>query len=350
MSVRGVTKRFGEVLAADHIDLDIYDGEFLTLLGSSGCGKTTLMRLIAGLEGADEGEVWIGGRDVTRLPPRQRELGMVFQQYSLFPHLTVFENIAYGLRVRKRSGAAIRDRVVEMLELIRLPDIATRLPSELSGGQQQRVSLARALACEPSVLMLDEPLGALDLKLRRQLQTELKRIHRETGVTFIFVTHDQEEALHLSDRVAVMRSGRIEQIDPPQTIYADPTNEFVADFIGDVTFLPCVAEAPGSTTAVFRSDGSELTFDMGAGLPEGRFKVAVRPEHVKIAAAGNDGRGGLTATITDIMSDGGTAMVHLALPGGETLLARLVGDRLTGLSYGASVAVAIEGPRKFFSS
>jgi len=276
---------------------------------------------------------------------------MVFQQYSLFPHLSVFENIAYGLKVRKWSGAAITSRVEEMLDLIRLPDIAERLPSQLSGGQQQRVSLARALASEPSVLMLDEPLGALDLKLRRQLQTELKRIHRETGVTFIFVTHDQEEALHLSDRIAVMRDGRIEQIDPPQSIYDAPSNEFVADFVGDVTFLKCEARADEATQAVYRSGSAQIFIDVGVRLPGGTFRLAVRPEHVSVRPQGSAPKAAdncLPATVADIMSDGGTALVHLTLPGGETLLARQVGTEMRALQYGAKVECSISGVRKFF--
>ncbi|HTN64818.1 MAG TPA: ABC transporter ATP-binding protein, partial [Burkholderiaceae bacterium] len=222
VSVRQLVKRYGATTAADHIDLDILNGEFLTLLGSSGCGKTTLMRMIAGLETADSGAVVIDGREVTHLPPRQRRLGMVFQQYSLFPHMTIGENVGYGLRAQRTPESQIKARVDEMLELVQLPHLRDRKPGQLSGGQQQRVALARALATRPSVLMLDEPLGALDLKLRRQLQSELKRIHRETGSTFLFVTHDQEEALFLSDRIAIMRGGKIEQLASPQDIYLRP--------------------------------------------------------------------------------------------------------------------------------
>lgn len=352
VSTRRITKRFGSVLAVNHIDLDIYDGEFLTLLGSSGCGKTTLMRLIAGLEPADEGEVWIDGKNVTALPPRRRELGMVFQQYSLFPHLSVFDNIAYGLKVRKWDQARIRKRVGEMLDLIRLPDIAHRLPSALSGGQQQRVSLARALASEPSILMLDEPLGALDLKLRRQLQTELKRIHRETGVTFLFVTHDQEEALHLSDRIAVMKDGKIEQIDNPRAIYEAPTNEFVADFIGDVTFLDCTVAVENRTQALYRSGEAHILIDIGEPLPDGYFRLVVRPEHITIHSLPGDAATEgtyLPAKIDDIMSEGGTALIHLKLPGGEMLVARMVGREFTELRYDMDVIVSIHGPTRFFS-
>ncbi|MCB1385587.1 MAG: ATP-binding cassette domain-containing protein, partial [Nitratireductor sp.] len=212
VSLRGITKRYGSIVVNDTIDLDVVEGEFLTLLGASGSGKTTLLRIVAGLDRCDSGTVCIEGRDVTNLPARQRNLGMVFQQYSLFPHMTISENISYGLKLRGWSRRETRERVAEMLDMVRLPGVEDRLPRQLSGGQQQRVALARALAAKPEVMMLDEPLGALDLKLRKQLQIELKRIHQQTGTTFLFVTHDQEEALSMSDRIAVLRDGRIEQL------------------------------------------------------------------------------------------------------------------------------------------
>ena len=276
VSVRQLVKRYGATTAADHIDLDILNGEFLTLLGSSGCGKTTLMRMIAGLETADSGAVTIDGREVTHLPPRQRRLGMVFQQYSLFPHMTIGENVGYGLRAQRAPESQIKARVDEMLELVQLPHLRDRKPGQLSGGQQQRVALARALATRPSVLMLDEPLGALDLKLRRQLQSELKRIHRETGSTFLFVTHDQEEALFLSDRIAVMRGGKIEQLASPQDIYLRPANEFVADFIGDVTFL----------------DGHYAARDNGVRLADGGLVAGPTGRARRTRAAGDTSGGG----------------------------------------------------------
>jgi ABC-type Fe3+/spermidine/putrescine transport system ATPase subunit len=266
--------------AVDGLSLDIRPGEFLTLLGSSGSGKTTLMRMIAGVEPCTSGRIYIDGRDVTDEPARTRGVGMVFQQYSLFPHMSVAENIGYGLSIKGLSKAQIEARVAEMLALIRLPEIADRRPSQLSGGQQQRVALARALATAPSILMLDEPLGALDLKLRRQLQSELKRIHAETAATFLFVTHDQEEALALSDRIAVMRAGRIEQIDTPTQLYQRPVNEFVADFIGDVMLVPAQSSPDDPFEAVIPGLGG---IRLQARVPTGSFKLVVRPENVQMA-------------------------------------------------------------------
>src|ERR671915_861416 len=246
VELRGLTKRFDDVLAVDAIDLHVDAGEFLSLLGPSGCGKTTTLRLIAGFERPDEGAVLIGGEDVVRLPPYRREVNTVFQSYALFPHLRVIDNVAYGLKQRGFSKDERRDRARAMLELVRLPEVETRKPKQLSGGQQQRVALARALVMEPKVLLLDEPLGALDLKVRRQLQIELKRIQETVGVTFVYVTHDQEEALAMSDRVAVMNAGRIEQVGTPREIYDTPASPFVADFIGETNFV----ERDGTTVAV----------------------------------------------------------------------------------------------------
>jgi putative spermidine/putrescine transport system ATP-binding protein len=230
--LRGLRKRYGQVVAADGIDLDIAAGEFFTLLGPSGSGKTTLLRVIAGFERPDEGTVELGGVDVTRRPPYARDVNTVFQDYALFPHMTVAENVEYGLRVRKVPARERRRRAGRMLELVRLGTLGERKPVQLSGGQRQRVALARAIVNEPGVLLLDEPLGALDLKLRQEMQTELKRIQREVGITFVYVTHDQEEALTMSDRVAVLDRGRIEQVGSPIDLYEQPQTEFVAGFIG----------------------------------------------------------------------------------------------------------------------
>ncbi len=232
VSLRGLRKRYGQVVAADGIDLDIAAGEFFTLLGPSGSGKTTLLRVIAGFERPDEGTVELGGVDVTRRPPYARDVNTVFQDYALFPHMTVAENVEYGLRVRKVPGRERRRRASRVLELVRLGTLGERKPVQLSGGQRQRVALARAIVNEPGVLLLDEPLGALDLKLRQEMQTELKRIQREVGITFVYVTHDQEEALTMSDRVAVLDRGRIEQVGSPIDLYERPQTEFVAGFIG----------------------------------------------------------------------------------------------------------------------
>ncbi len=288
----GVTKRFGEVVAVDSIDLDVQAGEFLSLLGPSGCGKTTTLRLIAGFERPDEGEVRIGGEDVARLPPYKRDVNTVFQSYALFPHLTVAENVAYGLKQRGLGRSERRTRASEMLELVRLSGFEGRKPKQLSGGQQQRVALARALVMSPKVLLLDEPLGALDLKVRRELQIELKRIQRELGITFVYVTHDQEEALAMSNRVAVMNGGRIEQLAGPLEIYDRPASRFVADFIGDTNFV--------------RQDGR---------------LVAVRPEQVQLTRQAA-GEGALVATIVATMVVGPAVQCVVRTEDGQEVLVR----------------------------
>ncbi len=230
--VRGLTKRYGDVVAVDGIDLDIAEGEFFTMLGPSGSGKTTTLRMIAGFEVPDEGTIELAGEDVSRLPPYDRPVNTVFQDYALFPHMTVQENVEYGLMVKKVKKGERRERAGEALEMVRLAGYGDRKPSQLSGGQRQRVALARAIVNRPKVLLLDEPLGALDLKLRQEMQIELKSIQREVGITFVYVTHDQEEALTMSDRLAVFNQGRIEQIGPPAEVYEHPENEFIAGFVG----------------------------------------------------------------------------------------------------------------------
>ena len=237
VELRGVTKTFGRVRAMDAVDLEVRKGEFLSLLGPSGSGKTTTLRVIAGLVEPTAGEVLIGGRVMTQVPVHRRNLAMVFQNYALFPHLSVFENVAFGLEMRRMSRTEVTRRVADALALVRLPGFEARYPQQLSGGQRQRVALARAIVVQPSVLLLDEPLGALDKKLRESMQVELKALQRTLGVTTIFVTHDQEEALTLSDRVAVMNDGRIEQLDTPVEVYERPRTRFVSDFIGVSNFL-----------------------------------------------------------------------------------------------------------------
>ena len=232
LRLRGIRKNYGPVIAVDGVDLEVREGEFFTLLGPSGSGKTTLLRLIAGFERADAGRIELGGRDVTSLPPYARETNTVFQDYALFPHMTVGENIGYGLRVKGVPNTERRERVQRALRMVRLIGLEGRRPNQLSGGQRQRVALARAVINEPEVLLLDEPLGALDLKLRQEMQLELKRIQKEVGITFVYVTHDQEEALTMSDRMAVMSNGQIQQIGPPVEVYERPATEFVAGFIG----------------------------------------------------------------------------------------------------------------------
>ncbi|HEV2427109.1 MAG TPA: ABC transporter ATP-binding protein [Acidimicrobiales bacterium] len=268
ISLRGVTKRFGAQTAVREVDLDIARGEFFTMLGPSGSGKTTLLRLIAGFEAPDAGTIWLHGVDVTRTPPYQRGVNTVFQDYALFPHFSVADNVAYGLRVRKVPRTERTARVAQALEMVRMNDFGSRKPSQLSGGQRQRVALARAIVNEPEVLLLDEPLGALDLKLRQEMQVELKRIQRQVGITFIYVTHDQEEALTMSDRLAVFRDGRIEQIGRPADVYERPATEFVAGFVGTSN----VIDAPGGR-AIVRPEKVELS--VGAA-PTGRVGAAGR--------------------------------------------------------------------------
>ena len=233
-----VVKTFGDAVAVDHINLEVRDGEFFSLLGPSGCGKTTTLRMIGGFEQPTSGLIELQGRDVTWLPPYQRNVNTVFQSYALFPHLTIYENVAFGLRRKGVKDSEIKSRVSDMLRLVEMPGFEKRKPGQISGGQAQRVALARALINRPAVLLLDEPLGALDLKLRKQMQVELKRIQQEVGITFIYVTHDQEEAMTMSDRIAVMNAGRYEQLGDPEGLYERPTTRFVAGFLGISNLLP----------------------------------------------------------------------------------------------------------------
>jgi spermidine/putrescine transport system ATP-binding protein len=280
-----VTKRFGDFTAVDDLSLTIERGEFFSLLGPSGCGKTTTLRMIGGFEEASAGTIYLGEQEVTDLPPFKRDVNTVFQNYALFPHLSVFENVAFGLRRRNVGRDDIRRRVAEMLELVELPGYEHRKPNQLSGGQQQRVALARALINHPRVLLLDEPLGALDLKLRKQMQIELKRIQTEVGITFIYVTHDQEEAMTMSDRIAVMRSGRIEQLGPPEDLYERPTTEFVAGFLGVSNLLDGrVTGRDNGMMEVTLPDGTRLRAP-SEGMGGARdVRIGIRPEKLKVIA------------------------------------------------------------------
>jgi len=288
-----LTKRFREIVAVDAISLEIRIGEFFSLLGPSGCGKTTTLRMIGGFELPTSGRIELRGRDVTMEPPEKRSVNMVFQSYALFPHLSVFDNVAFGLRRRKAPDADVRRRVGAALELVRLTGYDRRGPGELSGGQQQRVALARALVCEPTVLLLDEPLGALDLKLRRQLQVELKRVQVEVGITFVYVTHDQEEALALSDRIAVMNGGRIEQLGAPEELYERPRTRFVADFIGTTNLLAGTVESVAGGEAVIALAGAGRCIVPAGRLASGNHvEIAVRPEALALVMVPADGAGG----------------------------------------------------------
>lgn len=278
-----VTKQFGDVVAVDDLNLDIRRGEFFSMLGPSGCGKTTTLRMIGGFEEATSGSIRLGDDDVTGLPPFRRDVNTVFQNYALFPHLSVYENIAFGLRRRKVPDGEVRSQVASMLDLVELPGYESRKPAQLSGGQQQRVALARALINHPQVLLLDEPLGALDLKLRKQMQLELKRIQSEVGITFVYVTHDQEEAMTMSDRIAVMRAGRIEQLGRPDELYEHPRTSFVAGFLGISNLLDgVVTDRDSEFVHVRLADGAVVRVP-GASVNGARsLRIGVRPEKLRL--------------------------------------------------------------------
>jgi len=325
--LRGIHKRFGDTVAVHPLDLEVQAGEFLTLLGPSGCGKTTTLRMIAGFVSPSGGQLLIDGEDVTALAPQKRRMGMVFQDYSLFPHLTIADNIAFGL-IEHGVGKANRDaRVAELLELIRLPDIGKRYPSEISGGQQQRVALARAVAFPPRVLLMDEPLGALDAKLREAMQQEIRAIQKALSITTIFVTHDQSEAMCMSDRIAVMNGGRIEQIDAPRTVYERPRTRFVADFVGKINFLDAAIASPDGKAHV-----GELPIDLGHVLAQARagarVTIALRPEHIGLRPGSLHDQPALDpgcvawpATVQNVMFLGNLMHVTATLPGGQTIIA-----------------------------
>ncbi len=328
----------GAVTALDGVSLEIRKGEFFTLLGPSGCGKTTLLKLIAGFESPTTGQILLDGADITFDPPNTRPVNTVFQSYALFPHLSVAENIGFGLRMLGRPKAQVAETVTRMLALVRLEQMADRKPGQLSGGQQQRVALARALAPAPKVLLLDEPLSALDLKLRKEMQIELKRLQVETGITFVFVTHDQEEALTMSDRIGVMQSGHLLQVGDPRTIYTRPANRFVASFIGESNFL------------TGRLDGSDLILDAGPRMPvekggnapaSGPVTAAIRPEQIRITSQPGEG---LAATVKDTVYFGTDTHCVAALSDGTEITVRLQSpvSGNVGLHPGSEVVLKFE--------
>ncbi|WP_135502547.1 ABC transporter ATP-binding protein [Roseovarius aestuariivivens] len=353
---RGVTKRFGTFTAIDNQSFDIYTKEFFALLGPSGCGKTTMMRMLAGFEAPTEGKILLGGKDIAPIPPNKREVNMMFQSYALFPHLSVWDNIAFGLKRDGKDKKAIAARVAEMLKLTRLEKFANRKPHQISGGQRQRVALARSLAKAPKLLLLDEPLGALDAKLRQDTQFELMDIQETTGTTFVIVTHDQEEAMTVASRVAVMDDGRVVQVDTPDRIYEDPNSTYVADFIGDVTILS------GSVTP--KDKGYELRFaegqptlyaDSDLSLTDGQTGyLAIRPEKVAVSPEKpEDRRNALKGKILDIAYLGNLSTYHVELPTGQVVKAQTANTRRLAnrpfswedevwLSWSDSAAVLLE--------
>jgi len=337
--LEGLSRHYGPVVALDHLDLTLQPGELIALLGPSGCGKTTTLRLLAGLEDADTGRITVGGRDLTRVSAAKRDMGMVFQAYSLFPHMTVRQNVAFGLRLRKVSAAQRDKRAIEMLDLVGLSTQADRYPHQLSGGQQQRVALARALAIEPQVLLLDEPLSALDAKVRAQLRDQIRRIQLEVGITTLFVTHDQEEALAIADRVGVMREGRLEQLAPPTEVYSRPATSFVAEFVGLSNRL--AGEVRGGEVIV---RGCKLPL-VERDTPDGQVVALVRPEAVSLASNAPEpgteaGSGPLTGTVIAITFLGATSRVTVDL-GDTRVMAQLPTSEASALTAGSRVVLAI---------
>jgi putative spermidine/putrescine transport system ATP-binding protein len=332
LRLEGITHRFGPVTAVDRIELDVGAGELIALLGPSGCGKTTLLRIVAGFLAPTAGRVLVDGEPVSHLPPNRRGVGIVFQNYALFPHMTVFENVAYGLEARRTSRDRIRPRAEEMLRLVHMEGFTGRLPRELSGGQQQRVALARSLAVDPKILLLDEPFGALDKSLRLDMQIEVKRLQRQYGITTALVTHDQEEALSLADRIAVMNQGRVEQVSSPTEIYDRPATLFVNRFVGTTNVLRGeLVTADADRCAVRLTDGSVLTTGAAPGLPAGAPVVlSVRPEHLRLEPRGGDGK--IAVTIKVVLplgpavvyeaetADGVALKVSMSRSGGAGLL------------------------------
>ena len=319
-----VSKHFGDTIAVNDLSIDIEEGEFFSMLGPSGCGKTTTLRMIGGFEEPTYGNVYLGGRDVTDLPPYRRDVNTVFQSYALFPHLDVYENVAFGLRRRKIDSSEVERRVKEALHLVEMEGFEKRRPGQMSGGQQQRVALARALVNHPKVLLLDEPLGALDLKLRKQMQLELKRIQREVGITFIYVTHDQEEAMTMSNRIAVMRLGKIEQIGPPEDVYEYPSTEFVAGFLGASNMIDGeVKDRPDAMTTVLTTGGDVLQVpseraDLDTGTA---VRVGVRPEKITLEIDEGEppaDRNSLTGTLVMSTYIGVSHQYKVEGPGGTT--------------------------------
>jgi spermidine/putrescine transport system ATP-binding protein len=337
VQLRGVTKRFGELVAVDSIDLDVRPGEFLALLGPSGCGKTTTLRMIAGFDEPTEGEIEIGGRSAVGIPPNKRDVNTVFQAYALFPHMTVLDNVAYGLKQRKVGKEERYKQANEALELVRLTGREQAKPAQLSGGMQQRVALARALVMNPKVLLLDEPLGALDLKLRKAMQVELKRIQRDVGITFIVVTHDQEEAMAMADRIAVMNAGHIDQLAAPSEIYDRPSTPFVADFIGDMNHLEGELEREGDgLVAIVGAARFGIGRVVREARPGERVRIGVRPEEIHANTRGE----GAPATCQTAMVLGHHLQIVAVLETGEEVVAmqRRAGEETLGdLSSGDQV-------------
>lgn len=318
LELKNIKKGFGETDVLNGITLSIEKGEFITFLGASGCGKTTTLRIIAGLEAPDSGTVFLDGKDVTSIPPNQRDVNTVFQNYALFPHLNVEANVGYGLKIKRVPKAEIKKKVTEILELVQLTGYEKRMPSELSGGQKQRVAIARALVNSPKLLLLDEPLGALDLKLRRTMQLELKRLQKKLGITFLYITHDQEEAINMSDRIVVMKDGRFEQIGTPDEIYNHPKTSYVADFVGNANVISGVVQKVADTEAQVLIENQMMYAEPIDGICEGmQVNLAVRRENLKVCTECKEG---LDAVLEDKSFTAGQLHLTLKLKSGKTLV------------------------------
>jgi spermidine/putrescine transport system ATP-binding protein len=344
IALEGVNKRFGKVEAVHDVTLTIGEGEFFALLGPSGCGKTTTLRMIAGFEVPDEGRIVLQGQDVTSVSANRRPINMVFQHYALFPHMSIYDNVAFGLKVKRVPRAEHPKRVQEMLRVVELEGLERRRTRQLSGGQQQRVALARALVNLPAALLLDEPLGALDVKLRKQMQLLLKRIQVELGTTFVHVTHDQEEALAMSDRIAVMNGGRVEQVGSPREIYEHPETAFVADFIGSLNVLELTVEELVGGYAVMRlGEDERLVVPVDSGTSTGdSIRVAVRPERVQLDGESSEGGSRLNGTITEVVYLGMYTQFHVDTHAGRVVCHRLADESLSGFGPGSRVTLSWE--------
>jgi spermidine/putrescine transport system ATP-binding protein len=341
--LEGLTKAFGEHVAVAGIDVDMPAGEFFTLLGPSGCGKTTTLRMIAGFERPTSGRIVLDDVDVAGVPPHKRNVNTVFQSYALFPHLDVAGNVAFGLKYKRLTKEEQRKRVAETLALVQLSEFGKRKPSQLSGGQQQRVALARALVLTPRVLLLDEPLGALDARLRKDLQVELKALQAELGITFVFVTHDQEEALTMSDRVAVMSGGHVEQAGTPREIYEEPATLFVADFLGVSNLLSGEAEADGAGSCVLKVGERTLRASAGATASRGEVKAMIRPERVEVEPVDTAGDNRLPGLVERAVYVGPAHELHVRVIGGSLLKATIPNDG-SALAHAEGSAVTLHLP------
>lgn len=342
VEINKVNKRYGETHVVHDMDLEIYEGEFLTLLGPSGCGKTTTLRMIGGFESPTDGRILIDGIPVEEKEPFERDVNTVFQSYALFPHMTIFDNVAYGLKVKKIKKAEIRARVEEMLGLVQLSGYEKRYPSQLSGGQKQRVAIARALINNPKVLLLDEPLGALDLKLRKQMQVELKRLQKKLGITFVYVTHDQEEALTMSDRIAVMYQGYIEQLDKPDVIYEKPATKFVADFIGESNVFEASVLSAGHSALTLSTETGEVQaeYDEICTFGEAVY-ISVRPEKTVLSPVPVPGFS-LQGIVKDQIYVGSIIKCNVTLPNGfEVKVSKIAGQPLPAVGTVAYVSWAL---------